>query len=120
MKAWIIANVAKAIAIAVFVVLIVSVLALRSCQSASTAKTEGRLATGQRDAAFAGVADSSKTTDNVQANVIARATIVKENNDAIDQAPPGDANDAADRATCGLRSYRRTVKCIALLGPVAP
>ncbi|MDB5705962.1 MAG: hypothetical protein JWN66_3078 [Sphingomonas bacterium] len=120
MKAWILANLAKAIAIAVFVLLIVGLLGLRSCRSASTARTEERLATGQRDAAFAGVADSSTTTDNVQANVIARATTVKENNDAIDEAPAGDANDAADRATCRLRSYRRSVKCIALLGPVAP
>lgn len=36
--------------------------------------------------------------------------------DAIQSAPAGDSNDAADRALCGMRSYRETGRCTALLG----
>jgi hypothetical protein len=110
---------AKVIAGLAIVALILGLFALRSCNSARTAKTETRLATGQRGAAIESGTDAVQTTGNISAAETARQTTVKEGSDAINAAPAGDSNDAAERAACRLRSYRHSGKCIALLGPIA-
>ena len=103
----------------VLIALLFGLLALRSCNVARTARTEAHLATGQRGAAIESGSDAVQTLGNAQAAERATHATVKEGTDAINQAPGGDSNDAADRAACRLRSYRHSGKCIAMLGPVA-
>lgn len=99
------------------VALLSLVFAVRSCQSAQTAKTQADLAKGQAGAAIQSGADAVETQGNVNANATATHATVKDGTDAIDKATPGDSNDAADRAACQLKSYRKTPKCVTLLGP---
>jgi hypothetical protein len=104
---------------AILIALLAGLFALRSCNSARTASVEARLATGQQGAAIASGRDAVQTLGNAQAAEQTIHTTVKEGTDAINQAPGGNSNDAADRAACRLRSYRHSGKCVALLGPVA-
>ncbi|WEJ98348.1 MAG: hypothetical protein P0Y59_15500 [Candidatus Sphingomonas phytovorans] len=103
----------------ILIALLAGLLALRSCGTARKAATEARLAAGQRGAAIESGHDAVQTLGNAQAAERSIHETVKEGRDAINQAPGGDSNDAADRAACRLRSYRHSGKCIALLGPVA-
>lgn len=103
---------------AILVALVAGLIALRSCHSARTAATASRVATQQHGAAIASGSDAVGTIGNAQAREEAIHQTVQEGIDAINQAPGGNSNDAADRAACRLRSYRRSGKCIALLGPV--
>ncbi|MES2450301.1 MAG: hypothetical protein V4610_07015 [Pseudomonadota bacterium] len=96
-----------------------SFLALRSCSTARNAETEARLATGQRGAEIESGRDAVQTLGNAQTAEQAIHETVKEGRNAINQAPGGDSNDAANRAACRLHSYHHSGKCIALLGPVA-
>ncbi|MES2055980.1 MAG: hypothetical protein V4564_08585 [Pseudomonadota bacterium] len=107
------------IPLALIALLLGALLAVRSCQSGGAAKTAAKLATGQRSAAIESGHDAVDSIGNVLAGADARQATVMEGKDAIDQRPGGDSNDAAERAACRLRSYRHSVKCIALLGPVA-
>lgn len=100
---------------AILAALVAGLIALRSCHSARTAATASR----QHGAAIASGSDAVGTIGNAQAREEAIHQTVQEGIDAINQAPGGNSNDAADRAACRLRSYRRSGKCIALLGPVA-
>lgn len=120
MPAWLSNTAAKALAIVAIVALVLGLVALRSCNTARTAGTAEKLATGQRGAAIDSGADSVSTTGNVQTAAEQRAETVKDGNHAIDQAPAGNSNGAAERASCELRSYRHSSRCIDLLGPVAP
>ena len=104
---------------ATLIALLVGLIALRSCNTARTAGTETRVAMGQRGAAIESGSDAVQTIGNAQAAEQITHATVKEGTDAINQAPGGGSNDAADRAACRLRSYRHSGKCIALLGPVA-
>jgi hypothetical protein len=104
---------------AALIALLAGLFALRSCNSARTAGAEARLAAGQQGAAIASGHDAVQTLGNAQMAEEAIHTTVKEGTDAINQAPGGNSNDAADRAACRLRSYRHSGKCVALLGPVA-
>lgn len=104
---------------AVLMALLAGLFMLRSRNTVRTAAAETRLATGQRGAAIESGHDAVQTLGNAQAAEQATHVIVKEGKDAIDQAPGGDSNAAADRAACRMRSYRRSGKCVALLGPAA-
>jgi hypothetical protein len=104
---------------AILIALLVGLLALRSCTTARTARTETRLATSQRGATIGSGSDAVQTLDHAQATEQATRATVKEGTNAINQAPGGDSNDAAERAACRMRSYRHSGKCVALLGPVA-
>jgi len=101
------------------VALLVGLFALHSCQTARTAKTGEKLATGQRGAAIESGSDAVQTIGNAMVNEAEIQTTVKDGTDAINAAPAGNSNDAADRATCRLRSYRHSGKCVALLGPTS-
>jgi len=119
MPAWPSNTAAKIIVALILVAAVGALLAVRSCRSAGTAKTETRLATGQRGAAIESGTDAVQTTGNTSAAEAARQSTVKEGTDAINAAPAGASNNAADRAACRLRSYRHSSKCVAMLGPVA-
>jgi hypothetical protein len=120
LPSWLTATAAKALALAVLLAIVGALIALSQCHKAQTAGVTADLATKQAGAAIQSGADSVATTSNVQAATDARQTTVKEATDAIDQAPGGNSNDAALRASCKLRSYRHSKQCIALLGIVAP
>lgn len=99
--------------------IVITLFAWQQWQRARSASVEASLVTRQHGAAIESGADAVRTIGNTMWNeTMVRAT-VKEGIDAIDQAPGGDSNDAADRAACRLRSYRHSGKCVALLGPVA-
>ncbi len=116
---WVRDNVAKAVAIAVIALLVVGVLFLRSCQQERSANARAKLATGQAGAALESGSDAVQTIGNTMANETDIHATVKDGTDAINAAPAGNSNDAADRAACRLRSYRHSARCVALLGPVA-
>lgn len=101
------------------VFLLLAFLWLRSCDQARTAKTQADLAKGQAGAALQSGHDAVETLGNAGARENQIHATVKDGTDAIREAPAGNSNDAADRAACGLRSYRRQPRCIALLGPPA-
>jgi hypothetical protein len=115
---WIEKNVAKAVAIAVVVGLIVLLLFLRQCSAERTAKTETRLATGQAGASLANGRDAVNVAGNVQGNEIAADAITKENNDAIHKADGATApvapavRDAGLVSLCRRASYRSDPKCV--------
>lgn len=104
---------------AIALAVLLGLVAWSQWQRAHVARTETRLATGQRGAAIDSGTDAVETVGTAQANEADTQIIVKEGTDAIQQAPGGDSNAAADRAACRLRSYRHSVKCVALLGPAA-
>lgn len=116
---WFATNAARLIFVAGLVVLVATVLSIRSCGTAQTAKTEAKLATGQTEAAIESGADAVNTVGNAAANATEIHQTAKEGTDAIQAAPAGDSNDAADRAACRMRIYRHSPKCVALLGPLA-
>jgi len=119
MKDWIEKNGARLLMLAAAICLVLTVVTLKSCGESRTAKTGEKLATGQRGAAIESGRDAVQATGNVSAAETARLSTVKEGKDAIHEAPAGDSNDAAERASCRMRSYRHSSKCVALLGPVA-
>lgn len=86
-------------------------------QNARSAKTQAGLAKGQAGAAMESGQDAVGTVGNTSARETGIDRTVEEGTDEIDRAPAGNSNDAADRATCRLRSYRHLPKCVALLGP---
>ena len=102
---------------AIVLAVLAGLLVLKSCNDARTAGTQTKLATGQKDAAIDSGHDAVETLGNATANETAIHGTVKDGTDEIQKAPAGDSNAAAERATCRLRSYRRTSKCVALLGP---
>jgi hypothetical protein len=101
------------------IALIATVVSIRSCGTAQTSATEAKLATGQTEAAIETGADAVNTVGNAAANATEIHQTAKEGTDAIQAAPAGDSNDAADRAVCRMRIYRNSPKCVALLGPAA-
>lgn len=105
--------------LAVLALVIVPLVVLRSCQSAGTGKTQAKLSQGQTDAAIASGQDAVETIGNAAARETEIDRSVKDGTDAINHAPAGDSNDAADRAACGMRSYRDLPRCRALLHPGA-
>ncbi|MGY4397322.1 hypothetical protein ACVWZA_002516 [Sphingomonas sp. UYAg733] len=116
---WIAKNAARVAAVALLLALVGALFALRSCGTARTARTAERLAVGQRGAALDSGADAVRTIGNAHAAETEIHNIVKDGTDAITAAPAGNSNDAADRATCRLRSYRHSDECVALLGPAS-
>jgi hypothetical protein len=116
---WLAKNASKLLIGAAGIALVLALITMRSCSASQTARTETRLAAGQAGAAIESGTDAVQTIGNAQTNETEIHAIVKDSTDAIQAAPAGNSNDAADRAACRLRSYRNTGKCVALLGPVA-
>lgn len=94
------------------------VFAVRSCQSARTAKTAEKLATGQADAAVKSGADAVNTIGNRMEAEAAGDQLTRENTDEIHKADGADAavangvRDAGLRALCRRPAYRRDPKCL--------
>lgn len=109
---------AKAFAILAAIALAVLVLVWgpAACTSFFTAKKEAEVQRGQAGAATQSGAEAMNTVSAVETNAQATREAVKEGTDAIHAAPSGDSNDAADRAMCGLRSYRNHKRCAGLRG----
>ena len=118
-RAWLGKSVAAIVFVLGIIALITTVISIRSCSTMQTAKTEVKLATGQTEAAIESGADGVNTVGNSAANATKIHQTAKEGTDAIEAAPAGDSNDAADRAACRMRIYRHSPKCITLLGPAS-
>lgn len=95
------------------------VLLLSAVRSCGTARTVARVVTNQRDAAVESGRDAVQAVGSAAAREHETAEAVRKGTDAIRAAPLGRSNDAALRATCELRSYRRSKQCVELLGPIA-
>jgi len=119
LPAWLTKTVAIVIGTAVAALLLAGLFAWHEWQASRTADVKTKLATGQATAAIQSGSDAVQTIGNAMTNETDIHATVKDGTDEINQAPAGNSNDAADRATCRLRSYRHTSKCVALLGPVA-
>ncbi|HEX8224459.1 MAG TPA: hypothetical protein VF605_11645 [Allosphingosinicella sp.] len=85
-------------------------------QNLLSAKKEARIAKGQGKAMTKSAGEVGNTMSNVMAASEAIDETVEEGTDAIDKAEAGNSNDAADRAVCGMRSYRDSERCAALRG----
>jgi hypothetical protein len=93
-----------------------------ACRSLFTAKKQAEVARGQEKAAIGSGAEAMNTVSGVEQNTAAIETTTKEKSDEVKAAPAGDSNDAADRAVCGMRSYRNSERCARLrsAGPGVP
>jgi len=118
-RAWLAKSAATIVFVLGIIALVATVISIRSCNTVQTATTEAKLATGQTEAAIESGADAVNTVGNAAANASEIHETAKEGTDAIQAAPAGNSNDAADRAACRMRIYRNSPKCVALLGPPA-
>ncbi len=102
----------------VLALLLAGFLILQSCQTATTAKTEAKLATGQTGAAIASGADAANTVGAASARAAATDRTTMENADEIRSAPGADAavsdgvHAAGMRALCKRASYRGRPECL--------
>ncbi|MEG3152984.1 hypothetical protein U1769_24085 [Sphingomonas sp. ZT3P38] len=109
---------ARLLMIGAAICLVMTVVTLKSCGEARTAKTTTKLATGQAGASLASGADAVDTTGAVQGNEIAADAITQENDDAIHNAEGAGAPVAAPVRNAGLASlcrraaYRGDPKCV--------
>jgi hypothetical protein len=91
---------------------------VRSCQMASTAKTEAKLSANQAGAALASGKDAVDTLGKTAAAEANTDTITEENERAIRQAPGADApvdpavHDAGLRSLCRRAAYRGKPECV--------
>jgi hypothetical protein len=115
----------KALALAAAAAIVAALLLWgpAACTSLFTAKKEAEVRRGQGSAAIESGAAAMNIVSTVEANAQETRVTVKEGEDAIQAAPSGDSNDAADRALCSMRSYRNHERCARLRGahsPIAP
>jgi len=108
----------RALAITILLLALAAIITLKQCQSAQTAKTATRLATGQAAAAVASGSDAVETTGNVEGNAAAATVVTKENDDAIRNAHgstapvPAPLRDAGFASLCRRAAYRSDPKCV--------
>ena len=79
-----------------------------------SAKKEARVVRGQAKATVESVEDANNKMGEVDATGAEIDGTVKGATDAIKSQPPGRSNDAAQRAACGMRSYRNSERCAAM------
>lgn len=117
MTEWLAKNAAKAIAIAVFILLIAAVLVVHSCRSAQTAHTETKLATGQAGAALQSGTDAANTVGNRMDADASTDRVTAENEATIRSADGASApvaapaRDAGIAALCRRAAYKDTDRC---------
>ena len=113
----------KRIIIAVFVLIIIgaggAMIASSMWRANQRAAAEARYANQTGAAVRESAKDAIATTGAAHARETDIQNQVERSTDEINAAPAGNSNAAADRAACGLRSYRHTPRCRALLGTVA-
>jgi hypothetical protein len=118
MKAWLATTAGRAMAALAIVALLAGLLTVDRCQTARTARTEARLATGQADAAVQSGADAVNTVGNRMSADAAIDTITQENRDAITKADGASAPVAAPvrnaglRSLCGRAAYSGNPRCV--------
>lgn len=123
MPEWLSKTAARIIAAALVITLIAGIFAVRSCQSARTAQTREKLATGQAGAAIESGADSVNTIGNRMDADAATDTLTRTNDDAIRNAQGADApvdpalRDAGLASLCRRAAYRGQPKCLQYTDP---
>jgi type II secretory pathway component PulM len=104
---------ARAIAILVGIALLLALIAfgIHQWQQNRAAHAREKLSTNQAQAGqhTAGVAGNTIVDTATNATESERQS--QESQDAINHAQAGNSNDAADLATCELRSYRNSERC---------
>ena len=114
---WFAANAARLIFVAGFVVLVATVLSIRSCDVAGTAKTETSLAAGQAGAAAESGADAVNTVGNRAQAEEQSDAISRENDGAIRNAEgatvvvPAAVSGAGISALCRRAAYQGDPRC---------
>lgn len=113
-----------AIYAAIAAALIIALLVVGYCsqrREAATARSEGRVATGQATAAKGAVetTDGQLKAETTNRDLEARNRQDILNAENADQAA-GDAGDAGLRAICRRVQYRTDLRCVELLGPYRP
>jgi hypothetical protein len=111
-----ISTTAKAIAAAVICAIIAALLAWHFWSAMHGEKVNARVDQGQAAANMNASVEAIQTQGNNADRASATDATVKDGQDDVKAAPGGNSNDAADRATCRLRSYRDTGRCRQLLG----
>lgn len=115
---WIEKNVAKAVGIAVALLLLLGLFAWHEWQVSHTAKTEVRLATGQAGAALDSGHDSANAIGNRMDQDAATDTITRENQDALRNVQGADApvapaaTGAGIAGLCRYAAYRSKPQCL--------
>jgi type II secretory pathway component PulM len=102
----------------VLVAIILVLVALNSCQTARTAKTEAKLSDNQTTAAIASGADAANTVGDVGARAAETDRTTMENTDEIRSARGADApvdsdvHGAGMRSLCKRAAYRGDPECL--------
>lgn len=105
------------VAIAAVIVLVLLVLWGPAACSRLIAEREARkIESGQAEATLDSLDVANSTVAEREALADEIEAQAEELADAIRDAPPGNSNDAADRAVCQTRTYRDTPRCVELLG----
>ena len=114
MSAWLVRHAAKLLAGAAAVAAIALLLALHGCHRTWATVAQAKLEQAQAGAAAASGADAVATVSAAAAREDAVYQQVEEGRHEITTSAPGDGAAAAERAACGMRSYRDTPRCLAL------
>ena len=111
---------AKLIALAIIAAVIAVLLLWHFWSALHGEKVNARVDQGQA----AAVSNASVSAISTLGNNADRATAIgktaKDGTDEIHEAPAGNSNDAAERASCGMRSYRDSGRCRQLRGAGTP
>lgn len=101
----------RILAIVVGVALLVGILWLQSCNRERSAGAREGLARQEGKAAENTGRAATESVAQTADNAAATDRTVKDGTDAITSRPGGDSNDAADLATCRMRSYYNSERC---------
>ncbi len=104
----------SALVIAGVIFLVLGILWLRSCNAERKANAEAELQRNRSDAAIKSGSDAVETIGNAQVREQKTQDTVEQGKREIENAEPGNSNDAADRAACRMPSYAHHPRCIAL------
>lgn len=107
---------AKLIALAVIAAVIAYLLLWHFWSALHGEKVNARVDQGQAGANMNASVEAIQTQGNNADRAAAIDATVKDGQNDVHAAPSGNSNDAADRATCQLRSYRGSGRCRKLLG----
>lgn len=109
-------RVAIIIALAIALV-VVATFGYNRWQRERAAAAQSKVDRGQADAVSKAAGEAVETIGNNADKAAATDKMVREGSDAITNAPAGNSNDAALRASCRMRAYRDTDRCRKLLQP---
>lgn len=87
-----------------------------ACSKLIAEREARKIESGQAEATLDSLDVANKTVAEREALADAIEAEAEALADAIREAPPGNSNDAADKAVCQTRTYRDTPRCVELLG----